>query len=150
MTDNPFSRLANDQIAARVKSRMKAVETRRARSAQAEKDLLDEAQLLKLYRRERKKQLQALLDGPFGPDVRELLSFMRTMTLSSAPALIALVRKAVWIKALPEEHKYILLRLVSQGIARVREKNGLEPFDDGVYGEPPKAFHLIKNAMGVK
>lgn len=150
MTDNPFSRLASEQIAAPVKSRMKAVETRRARSAQAEKDLLDEAQLLKLYRRERKKQLQALLDGPFGPDVRGLLSFMRTMTLSSAPGLIALVRKAIWIKALPEDHKYILLRLVSQGIARVREKNGLSPFDDPLPDQPDKAFQTVQKIIGVR
>lgn len=149
MTDNPFSRLAADQIAAPVKSRMKAVETRRARSAQAEKDLLDEATLLKLYRRERRKQLQALLDGPFGGDVHELLRFMRGMTLDSAPGLITLVREAVWIKALPEDHKYILLRLVSHGIVRVREKNGLAPFDDEIWGDKPKAFSQIKQIIGV-
>lgn len=148
--DNPFTALASEQIANPVKSRMKAVETRRARSAQAERDLADEARLLKLYKRERKKQLQALLDGPFGDDVRRLMAYMRTMSLDSAPSLVGLVKRAIWVKALSEDHKYILLRLVSHGIAKVREKNGLAPFDDGVFGEPPKAFETIKQVIGVR
>src|SRR4051812_23130197 len=139
MNTNPFEQLAAEQISNPVKSRLKAVETRRARSAQAEKDLADDARLMKLYRRDQKKRLQELLDGPFGPDVRGLLEFMRTMTLACAPALIARVRSSVWIKALPEDHKYILLRLVSHGITRVRERNNLPPFADGVWGEPPRA-----------
>lgn len=150
MTENPFLRLAADQISNPVKSRMKAVETRRARAAQAEKDLLDEAKLLTLYRRERKRQLQALLDGPFGADVRSLLSFLRSMELASAPTLIKRVRTATWIKALPVDHRFILLRLIGQAISRVREKNGLEPYHDGVWGEPPKAFETIKASMGVR
>lgn len=148
MTDNPFLRLATDQIANPVKSRRKGVETRRARAAQAEKDLLDEAKLLKLYRRERRRQLQALLDGPFGGEVRELLQIMRTMRLSDAPPLIQHARQAVWIKALPVDHKYILLRLISRAISKVREKNGLPPFDDGVWGEPDRAFETIKKEIG--
>lgn len=150
MTDNFFSALAAEQISGPVKSRLKGVETRRARSAQAEKDLAEEAQLLKLYRRERKKHLQSLLDGPFGADVRGLMAFMRTMTLSSAPALVGMVRKSIWVQALPEDHKYILLRLVSHGIAKVREKNGLAPFDDGCWGEPPRAFEQVKQIIGVR
>lgn len=147
---NPFEELASKQIANPVKSRLKAVETRRTRSAEAEKKLAEGDRLLKLYKGEQKRQLQALLNGPFGRDVRGLLQFMRTMTLESAPALVALVKSVAWVRALPEDHKHILLRLISSGIAQVREKNGLPPFDDEIFGQQPKAFSQIKSVVGVR
>lgn len=147
---NPFERLAAEQIANPVKSRMKAAETRRARSVEAEKKLAEDDKLLSLYRAARRKQFEALLAGPHGREIRGLISFMRTMTLSSAPALIAFMRKAAWVQALSEDERFVLLGLVSHGIARTREKAGLPPFDDGLPGEPLKAFHQIKEIVGVR
>jgi len=147
---NPFSDLAQAQIANPVKSRMKAAETRRTRSQAAEKQLAEDDKLLSLYRAARRKQLEVLLAGPHGREVKGLVSFMRTMTLSSAPALIAFMRKAVWVQELSEDERFVLLGLVSHGIARTREKAGLEPFHDGAWGDPPRAFEQIKTIVGVR
>lgn len=148
--DNPFAALAAEQVSAPVKARQRAAEKRRERSAAAEKQLAEDDQLLKLYRRHKREQVKALLAGPFGQDVRGLMAFMRTMTLSSAPALVRLVRESVWIKALPADQQYILLGVISHGITKVREREGLEPYFDGVYGDAPRAFEQIKTIIGVR
>src|SRR4029077_14853062 len=115
-----------------VKSRMRGVATKRARSEQAEKEFADEAQLLKLYRRQQRADIRVLLEGPFGKDVRGLIKILRTMTLDSGPALIKIVRGSAWLKSMPTEHRFIVLRLIGKAITLTREKAGLAPFDDGL------------------
>lgn len=149
MSSNPFEALAESQIANPVKSRMKAVETRRANREKAEKELEEQDILTRQWRRWRKKRLQALLDGPFGKDVRGLIRFMDTMTLSSAPAFLKVVTEATWAKEMSLNERHELLSVISARITKLRLKEGLPPFDDALFDEPPKAFEIIKEYLGV-
>jgi len=119
-------------------------------SVQSEQNLRDEGKLLKQWRRWRRDKLQALLDGPHGREVRELVGFLNRMRLSSAPALIEQIEQADWIHRLSDGDKHDLLGVISTRITRLRLRNGLPPFDDALPGDPPKAFEQIKELIGVR
>ena len=147
---NPFEALAEAQIPAPVKARAAAVERRRARAAQAERDLRDEQILLKSYRAWKRAKRDALLSGPHRREVRGLIRFIESMTLSSAPALIALIERAAWIRTMTADERHDLFGIVARGITRCREKAGLPPFDDEIpWMQEPKAASRIKAIMEV-
>lgn len=147
---NPFEALAEAQIANPVKSKLRAIETRRTNKARAEKELEEEDILARQWKRWRREKLDALLAGYHGKEIRGLIRFMDTMTLSSAPGLIKLVERSAWIQELSPDARYDLLRVISNKITRLRTKAGLPAFDDSLPGEPPKAFEQIKELMGVR
>ena len=147
MSADFFEQLAGAQISAPLQSRMRAVETRRARAASGDKKLEEKESLLKLYRAGKKADLDRLLDGPQGKDVRGLVAFMRSMTLSSSTALVWLVEGAHWMRGLTAAERDIVESLIFRGIARLREKNGLPFWDDPLPGEAPKAFDEIQDIM---
>lgn len=152
MTASFFEELAAAQTPAPVKRKMDAAERRAAKARQAEKDIKEQDALSKLYRKWKREQREALVNGPFGRELRGIFAFLDTMTLSSAPALIRLVESAPILKDLPAHDRGTLLGLIGAGIAKCREKAGLQPFDDEIpfRGEPPKAFSQIKTLMGVR
>jgi hypothetical protein len=115
---------------------------------EAEKKLREDEQLSKQYRAWKREKLQALLDGPHGAQVRELDRFMKAMGLADGPALVARVAAAEWIQGMDRDARHDLLSLIGRRIALMRERNGLEPFNDGVVGDPPRAFEQIKRLMG--
>lgn len=147
---NPFEALAGAQIVAPVKRRFQRAEDRVRRSAEAEKELRDEEKLGKLYRRWRRQKVVMMQNGPWGKEVKDLLSFVRTMTLSSAPALLTLVERAAWIQAMPVNDRHDLLQEIGRQITLLRLREGLPPFDDALPGEEPKAFERIKEMMGIR
>ncbi|ACL57589.1 hypothetical protein [Methylobacterium nodulans] len=115
-----------------------------------ETKLREDEQLSKLYRAWKRQKLQALLDGPFGEQIRDLDRFMRRMELADGPALIARVEAVAWIQEMDADARHDLLSLIGRRIALMRERNGLEPFNDGVPGDPPRAFERIKQIMGCR
>ncbi len=115
------------------------------------KKRLDERDLLsKRYRQQVAERKQGLLNGPNGKDIRGLLSFMRTMTPSSAPAMIKVIERSTWLLNADEETRYGVLSLINRAIANLRKREGLMPFEDAVLDEEPTASEQIKNLLGVR
>ena len=145
-----FDELAEAQTSAPVKRKIDAAEKRARAKAQAEQELKDEQILSKLYQRWKKQKRDALLAGPHGKELRGVVSFLDTMSLSSAPALIKTVERSRWIETMSIDDRHTLLGIISAGIVRCREKAGLPPFDDEIaWCEPPKAYSQIKSLMGL-
>ena len=147
---NPFEALAETQVSAPVKARQRANEARSERAKAADKQLEDDEKLLKIYRAQQRADVQALLEGPYGKDVRGFMKILRTMTLESGPVLLKVVRGSKWLKEMPVEQRWICLRLISRSIIRVREAAGLPTFDDGLPGDPPKAFEQIRDELELR
>jgi hypothetical protein len=63
------------------------------RSRALEKELRDNSTLLRQWKRWHRQQLHEALHGKHGAIVGELVGFLKSMTLKSAPALIALLRE---------------------------------------------------------
>jgi hypothetical protein len=88
-------------------------------------------------------RLEVLLAGPYGEPVRELITFLRTMSLDEGPQLIELVRASDWHRTDPDTRSEIL-SLINAALMTLREQHGLLPFDDALPDEEPTAFLIIR------
>lgn len=148
---NFFDMIAEAQTPAPIRRKEKRAEDRRALKEAAEKELEEQEALLRQYRAWRAERKQALLDGPHGKDVRGIVQFLRTMTLSSAPGLLKLIERSAWIRTMSASDRADLLNIIGSSIVRLRVRSGLPEFDDEIpFAEPPKAFSQIKQMMDVR
>lgn len=145
---NPFEALADRQTPAPVKRRAAASAARKSAREIEQQD--EDAYLSKMYARWKREQKDALLAGPQGEHVKGLIAFLRTMGISDAPDLLDLIDSAEWVRLLTPDERHVVFGMIARAVARVRERAGLQPYDDGVIGEPPKALHLIRNTMGLR
>lgn len=105
----------------------------------AEKDKLSAA-----YLRERRKRIDALCKGEHGAAVKELIRFMRGMTLRSGKELLARIQAADWAQAMEDDDRHLLLSIIGGAIRLMREREGLTPFDDPMFDQPPNVFQQAK------
>jgi hypothetical protein len=144
MTTNVFTDLAARQISAPRKARIRASE-KRARTAE-QRALAERDELHRLWKRYRREQLDKLLEGPFGDAARDLISFLKGMRLEEGAELRAFIERGPWREA-DIDTRFEIVRLIDASIVRLRERCGLEPFDDGLFDEPPTTFAIVKELL---
>jgi len=135
--------LAKQQIPAPVRARRRAAETRRERAR--EKALAERDAQFRAWQREHREQLDAALAGPHGAKLAALLGALESLTLETADALIEHVRADDWAAA-DGDMRFLALRLVDAAIVRLRERAGLEPFDDPL-DQSPDAFLTLRSLL---
>jgi hypothetical protein len=146
--DDPFDSFAEQEISAPVRRKMQAKETRRERAirkAQLEKELVKEW----TGWNERKKEL---LTGPYAHEAQELADFLKGMTLEDGENLIARVEQGPWQQA-DSDIRFLVFELVSSAIIHLREKSGLDPFDDPIPSfdgapEETSVFQIVHRLLG--
>ena len=114
--------------------------TRRT-AVQAEKELRDNARLLRWWKAWHREQREAVLAGPHGAVLAELFRMVKNLQHVQPAQLIGLARSIDWA-AIDADTKLVTLHELNAAITRFREKRGLEPIDDTVSDEPP--FRTIK------
>ena len=134
--------------ASRERAHAKAAETRA--KSKAQKALEEEEALTRLWLRGEKQRRRELLDGPHGEDVKGLIAFLKTMTLESAPDLVAFIERAAWMQDLPNAVKVQLLGIIGQAIGKLHRDEGFDYPNDALWGEEPRAHAVIKNLMGAR
>lgn len=146
MTAAGFLDLADRQIAAPRKARMRATEKRAARKTAAETALRERDQQVRAWRRWHREQRDEAIAGPHGRTIEQLVQFLKGMTLQSASALLELIGSEDW-KAIDYTARLVALHEINVAIIALRERHGLAPLDDGLPGEPPTAFCLIRDQL---
>jgi hypothetical protein len=136
---NPFLALAERQTPAPVKARERAADKRRSKRLQRAED--EQRKLSSYYRAHRRQELEAALAGEDGAKLQALTAQLTTLTLDTIPELAAFVAPP-WHSA-----AFIARRLVSETIIRLRERSGLEPFDDPLPGEPATPEQELRAAF---
>jgi hypothetical protein len=128
------------------KRRMRRAETRAQRAR--EKELRERDELLVLWRKHHRAQRDALLAGQYGVVAQELVASIETMTLDDGAALIDRVVAGPWRSA-DADTRFVVLQLIDDVLARVRERNGLPPFDDALpfSDEPDTVFQIIRREL---
>jgi hypothetical protein len=147
MTKNPFLELAERQMAAPVKARIRAAEARRSKREQQRDD--EQRHLSAAYRAQRKQELAAALIGPDGEKIKALIAQLDKLTLNTIPELAAFVRANGWPSAAANT-LFLVRRMASESIVRLRERNGLPPFDDPLPGEPATPEQQLRDAFADK
>lgn len=148
MTMNPFEAHAEASTPRPVKVRQQAAK-KAAVTRESKREEEEERILLSLFLAGQREERDALLNGPHGGSVKALLAFARNMTLQSAPELVERVRAATWLQGLSVDDKFIVLRLLNNGIVNLRKRSGLPEFHDALPDREPKAFHKIKTILGL-
>lgn len=113
-----------------------------------EKAQRDKSTQMRLHREYWREQLNVAFRSEHGSDMVKLNKFLRQMAIDDGDALIDLVKRSKLPRA--DVHtRYAALRLVTDGLARLRVQNGLAPFDDSLPDEPPTVFEIIRAELGV-
>ena len=68
------------------------------------------------------------------------------MTMESPNALVEYVRADSWHSA-DADTRFLVLHLISAAIVQLRERNGLPPFDDPLFGQPPNVFLILRELL---
>lgn len=117
---------------------------RLALSTAAEQKRMEETILERRYKASKRQRNADLLAGPYGADIRVLVTFLRGMGPASGKELVARVSDAVWLRTADDDTRHAVLGIIGSAIARAREKRGLDPFDDPFPDQPPNAFVQIR------
>jgi hypothetical protein len=141
---NPFLELAERQLPSPVKARLRAVETRRSKREQQHDE--EQRKLSAYYKAHRRQELDAALADDDGTKLQALITLLDTLTLETIPQLVAFVRASGWHTAAVTT-LFIARRLAGESIMKLREKNGLEPFDDPLPGDPATPEQDLRNTF---
>jgi hypothetical protein len=141
---NPFLQLAERQTASPVKAQLRATEARRSRREQ-QRDK-ERRELSAYYRAMRKQELDDALAGPEGETLRSYLARIDQITLDSIPTLTAFVRSGR-LRSASANTLFLALRMTSERIISLREKDGLAPFNDPLPGDPATPEQDLREAF---
>ena len=142
---NPFEDLADLQISAPRKARLRAAEKRAVRKAAVEKQAAERKQLNAAWRRWQNERREQVLAGPYGDQFCSLIDFLADISLHDGAALFAMV-EAEW-KHADVDTKLEALSLIDRAIIALRERHGLPAFDDPLSDEAPSVFQIIREVL---
>src|SRR5262249_52489558 len=118
----------------------------RRNSKQArERELADNARLLRAWRAFHREERHAVLAGPHAATLVELFRAFANIECVKPAQLIGLVGLIDWAK-IDANTRLVTLHEVNTAIVRYREKRGLEPIDDPL-DDRPNTFQVIRKIL---
>jgi hypothetical protein len=145
MTSDPFAAFADQAIVAPRKRQVRAAEARAERKRQ--EAFTERNKLFRLWQHWHCQQVEQLQAGPYAAAVHVLAGFLESLSLTSGPELIELVRHGPWYGA-DSDTRFQVLRLIDMALVQLRERHGLPPFNDALPDEPPTVFQIIRAELG--
>ena len=94
-----------------------------------EKELADQARLVREWKAWHAEQLADALAGAHGATIAELMMLLDQLELSSAAVLLDYMQRSDW-SSVSYEVRLTALHQVNQSITRLRERNGMPGIDD--------------------
>jgi hypothetical protein len=114
----------------------------RSRSEKKDKKLADNERLLRWWKKFHREERDAVLAGPHGAVLGELLRMIKNLEHIQPSQLIGLAHSIDWV-AIDTNTKLVTLHEFNAAVTRFREKrNPDEPIDDTIEDEPP--FRTLK------
>jgi hypothetical protein len=118
---------------------------RRRRTAK-EKELEDNSRLLRAWKKFHAEERAAVLVGPHGAVLSELLRMFKNLQHCQPSQLIGFVRSIDWA-LIDYATKLVVVHEINIAISAIREKHNLVPIDDGLPDQPDQPetpFRTIK------
>jgi hypothetical protein len=113
------------------------------RQSQKDKELADNARLLRAWRAFHCEEKAAVLAGPYARTLAELFRAFANIECVQPAQLVGLVGMINW-SDIDSTIRLTVLHELNSAIVRYREKRGLPPIDDPLPGEPDNAFRIVK------
>jgi hypothetical protein len=117
-----------------------------ARHRPARSAAVRNTRLLRAWGQWHRQQLDAVLAGPHGAAVAQVIKFLKGMGPQSAPALIALLHEHNWSQ-MEADVRLVVLHEINTAITKLRERNGLAPINDALPDQPLTAFQIIRSII---
>jgi hypothetical protein len=114
--------------------------------AKKEKELADNARLLRAWKKFHREEREAVLAGPYGTTLTELFRMFANMKHVRPSQLVGYTRAIAWSE-IDYPTRLIVLHEANAAITKLREQQGLQPIDDALPGEPLRAYQVIRNIM---
>lgn len=116
------------------------------RESQLDKALKDDARLLRVWKQWHREERIAVLAGPHGPALAELFRMLDNIKHVRPRQLVGLAQSIAWT---PFDYstRLVVLHEANSAISKQREHLGLAPFDDGLPGDPPNVFSLVRTTI---
>jgi hypothetical protein len=102
--------------------------------------------MLRAWKKFHREELAAALAGPHGPMIERLMFILKSLTLQSAPLLLAYIRGVDWT-TVDANTKFICLHQINAGISNMLESHGMAPFDDPLPGQRENMSRTIKRHL---
>jgi hypothetical protein len=114
----------------------------------AEKQIAEDNAQFRRYNRAKAAAYRTALEGPSGGLVKRLHDELKHLDIEHPDWFVALVYAVDW-KLVDQETCYTVLSMIDDAIVRLREQNGLAPFDDALFDEDPTVFGICRVKIGV-
>jgi len=114
------------------------------RKSEKDKELADNARLLRAWRHWHREQLEKALNGLHASVMVRLMAELKN--LHSARQLVAFTAAQDW-NAIDADTRLVALHEINAAITALRERLDQEPIDDALPGEPLRAFQLIRRVL---
>jgi hypothetical protein len=113
------------------------------RQTSKEKELADNARLLRAWKAFHRDEREAVLAGPYARTLAELFRMFANLKHVQPAQLIGFIGAIDWA-AIDYAARLVVLHEINNAITAYRTKCGLEPIDDNLPGEPDTPFRAIK------
>jgi len=108
-----------------------------------EKELADNARLLRAWKKFHREEREAVLAGPYGTTLAELFRMFSAIKHVAPAQLIGFIGAIDWA-AIDYQTRLTVLHEVNSAVVKFRESQSIQPFDDPLPGAPPNAFQIIR------
>lgn len=112
-----------------------------------EKQIADNNTQMRRYQQARAQEQQGLLEGAHAEGAHALVTLLKALSPSSAPALLQLLEDFDWFKSASDHDRLTILGMIDDAIIRVRIREGLSPIDDSLPGEDPTVFEICREGL---
>lgn len=154
MNDQPnfFEQMGDRQIVAAQRAKHRAAAKRAERApmvpvGEQEKELRRQQLQAKRWRHDRRRRIREAMEAAEHHGWVDLRRQLRRLDLERPQELIDHVASATWLHQADLDTRYLVLSIIGTSITRLRERNGLEPFDDALPGEPDTVFQIIRKLI---
>ena len=113
----------------------------------AEKALAERSKQISCAKRWINAETQAFLDGPWGNQIKQIESFLKSMGIEDAERLLDILDRLDWFRHADRNIRSYLLSSIDEAIINLRVDNGLAPIDDALPGEQLTIFQMIKEKL---
>jgi hypothetical protein len=108
-----------------------------------DKKLADDARLLRAWKAFHREERETALAGPHAAVLSELFRMFKNLAHVRPSQLIGFIRSVDWT-AVDYETRMVVVHELDNAITKFREKQGKDPIDDNLPGEPDTPFRTIK------
>jgi len=117
---------------------------RRNSKQERERELVDASRLLRAWKKFHADQLTEALAGLHRDVMQRLMAQLKD--LRTAHELVTFIEAQDW-STVDADTRLVALHQINNAICKLRERLGQEPIDDALWGEPLRAFRLIRKII---